>query len=121
MYMCSLCLACLVATKWIGLVWCGQLVQQCNALPMHRYKNNIMCHVLHVTCHMSLTLTATAKTLPLLTRPLCTAGWFAKTQTSTFFCKAILDQNLNQNQNSETTSHSLLVCKESFSVQPDDS
>ena len=42
----------------------------------------VRCQVSHVTCHLSLTGTATAtdRTLPLLTPPLCTVSWFAKTQ-----------------------------------------
>ena len=41
----------------------------------------VPCHVLWVTCHLSLTLTATDQTLPLLTPPICIVGWFAKTPT----------------------------------------
>ena len=39
----------------------------------------VPCHVSHVTSHLS-SLTDTATALPLLTPPVCTVGWFAKTQ-----------------------------------------
>ena len=38
------------------------------------------CYILQVACYMSLKPTATATNPPLLTHPLCTEGWFAKTQ-----------------------------------------
>jgi hypothetical protein len=53
--------------------------------------SHVNCHLLHVlchrsldTCHMSLASTATAMTLPLLTPPLCSVGWFANTQKQDF-------------------------------------
>ena len=35
----------------------------------------------HVTCHLSPIPTATAMSLPLLTPPLCTVGWFTKAES----------------------------------------
>ena len=47
----------------------------------------VMCHVSPVTCHLSLTPHPQPHTLPLLTPPLCTEGWFAKTQKPNIFFK----------------------------------
>ena len=48
-----------------------------------------MCHMSHVTCHMSLTPTATATATDpsLVTPPLCTVGWFANTPSEQFYFK----------------------------------
>ena len=41
----------------------------------------VICHVLPVTCHLSITLTATATDPPPANTPsLYTVGWFAKTE-----------------------------------------
>ena len=39
--------------------------------------SHVMCRVSHVTCQRQ---QPQPETLPLLTPPLCTVGWFAKTQ-----------------------------------------
>ena len=47
--------------------------------------SHVMCHMLHVTCHMSIAATATATDPPPANSPTLhsRAGWFAKTQQST--------------------------------------
>ena len=62
--------------------------------------SHVTCHQSPVTCHMSLTPTATATDLPPANSPTApkgwhqrhSGGWFAKTLKSTFFCGAILDR-----------------------------
>ena len=44
--------------------------------------SHVACPLSPVTCHLSLTATATDLTIPLLTPPLCTVGWLAKTQNT---------------------------------------
>ena len=58
----------------------------------------ITCHVSQVMFHVSLVSCHLRKqpqpqTLPMETPPLCTVGWFAKTQKTFFFLHKILSQN----------------------------
>ena len=55
--------------------------------------------------------------LLLITPPLCTAEWIAKPKKSIFFRRAILDYFWAKIVNSESTSLSQLLCKESFCNQ----
>ena len=53
-----------------------------NTKQMYIYINQVSgvrCHMSRVTCHMSLTPTATPTNPPPANSPLCTAGWLAKT------------------------------------------
>ena len=55
----------------------------------------VTCHPLHVTCHLSLTPTATATaTDPAPANSLCTLGWLAKTQKK----PKIFNQNSSKQQ-----------------------
>ena len=68
------------------------------------------CHVSCVASYLSHVTKANSHSHgPLITPPLCTAGWFPKTQKSTFFCGAFLDYFRAKIANSETTSLSLLL------------
>ena len=63
----------------------------------------VRCQVSHVACHLSHVTNANSNShRPLLTPPLCTAGWFAKTQSSTFYRRVILHQFWAKIANSET-------------------
>ena len=67
----------------VGCVMCGLCDVSCAT-----------CHMSYITCHLSLMTTATATYLPpLLTAPLCTVGWFAKTKNTQKLSKT---QNLSK-------------------------
>ena len=77
--------------------------------------SGVMCQVSRVTCHLSLTPTATATDpSPANSPTLCTAGWFLRSQKSTFSRIAILNHILAKITNSVTPYLSSIFCRESF-------
>ena len=86
------------------MCWVPHVTRHMSLVTCHL--SHVECRVSHVLCHLSHVTNANSHSngpSPLLTPQLCTAGWFAKTNKSTFSRGAILDHFCAKIANFETT------------------